>query len=56
MAVAACLHAAMDAEDGHSSGEHRLREILQRARDDLMPSARHLLGPLDRVDADHAER
>ena len=79
----------MDAEDGDSSAESRLRAVLQRARgqhtpdieimaldalarhaanghhldqavglldaaDDLMPSARHLLGSTDRIDADPA--
>jgi predicted ATPase len=88
-ALASCLHSAMDAEDGDSSAEPRLRAVLQQARgqhtpdieimamdalarnaannhdldaardllsaaDDLMPSARHLLGSADRFDADNA--
>ena len=88
-ALAACLHSAMDAEDGDPTAEARLRAVLQRAvgqhtpdieimamdalarhaandhhlaeasglldaADDLMPSARHLLGSADRLDADHA--
>jgi hypothetical protein len=79
----------MDAEDGDTTAEPRLRAVLQRARgqhtpdieimamdalarhaanvlhldeaiglldaaDDLMPSARHLLGSTDRLDADYA--
>jgi tetratricopeptide (TPR) repeat protein len=88
-ALAACLHSAMDAEDGDSTAEPRLRAVLQHAggqhtpdieiiamdalarqaanehrlaeasalldaADDLMPSARHLLGSADRLDAHHA--
>jgi tetratricopeptide (TPR) repeat protein len=88
-ALAACLHSAMDAEDGDSSAELRLSAVLQHASDkntpdieimamdalarhaakkhrfaeaaglleaadDLMPSARHLLGSADRLDARHA--
>ena len=87
--LAACLHSAMDAEDGDPTAEPRLRAVLQHAvgqhtpdieimamdalarhaanehhlaearclldaADDLMPSARHLLGSADRLDADHA--
>jgi tetratricopeptide (TPR) repeat protein len=88
-ALAACLHSAMDAEDGVAGADARLRDVLEQARgqhtpdieimamdalartaatahdlvparglleaaDDLMPSARHLLGSADRVDAEHA--
>lgn len=88
-ALAACLHGAMDAEDGDNSADARLRQVIQHARgqhtpdieimamdalarhaakehhlaeasvlldaaDDLMPSARHLLGSADRLDAGHA--
>jgi tetratricopeptide (TPR) repeat protein len=88
-ALAACLHSAMDAEDGDASAEPRLRAVLRDAAgqhtpdieimamdslarlaadhhdlaeatglldaaDDLMRSARHLLGSADRLDADHA--
>ena len=88
-ALAACLHGAMDAEDGDSTAspvcapcsnkrvanthptskswpwtpspdtprtnDHfaEARRLLDAA-DDLMPSARHLLGSADRLDADHA--
>jgi predicted ATPase/DNA-binding SARP family transcriptional activator len=88
-ALAACLHSAMDAEDGDAGADTRLRVVLEHARgqhtpdieimamdalarsaaiahdlvsasglldaaDDLMPSARHLLGSADRLDGDHA--
>lgn len=47
---------AMDALARLAAKEHHLAEasVLLDAADDLMPSARHLLGSADRLDADHA--
>ena len=36
-ALAACLHAAMDAEDGDDTAEPRLRAVLEHARDQHTP-------------------
>ena len=46
----------MDALARHAANDHHLAEArgLLDAADDLMPSARHLLGSADRLDADHA--
>ena len=47
---------ALDALARSAANDHDLaaaRDLLDAA-DDLMPSARHLLGSADRLDADHA--